>query len=881
MMKSITNIFGSANDRIVKKYLKHAKQINKLEPTYEKMSDEELQEAFAKLRQEINEEKRTLDDTLNESFAITREASKRVLGLRHYDVQMVGGMVLHDGNIAEMKTGEGKTLAATLAVILNATTGHGVHVVTVNDYLAKRDAEEMGKLYAFLGYTTGCITTDIHDEMARKAQYAADITYGTNNEYGFDYLRDNMKVRADEKVQREHNFAIVDEVDSILIDEARTPLIISGPTQRDINHYPRADEIAKQMEKGEKQETKPGEPEITTGDFIVDEKNRVIVMTEEGLVKAQELFDVENLYSLENAVLSHHLDQALKAHYLFEKDVDYVVNNGEIVIVDEFTGRLSEGRRYSEGLHQALEAKEGVEIQEESQTLAEITYQNYFRHYDKLAGMTGTAQTEATEFAQIYNLDVITIPTNLPLIRLDKNDLIYNTEREKLDAVVRKVKELHAKGQPVLIGTASIEKSELINQRLKKEKIPHNILNAKNHEHEAQIIMDAGQKAAVTVATNMAGRGVDIKIDDEVRKLGGLYILGTERHESRRIDNQLRGRSGRQGDGGESQFYLSLDDNLLRIFGGEKIRNIMNRLGVEEGEYIDSKIVTRSVEKAQKKVENMHYESRKNILEYDDVANHQRKAIYAFRNQLLDPEFDIGSKIRENRAEYIDHFLMECEIFEGAPREDYNIEKLSGLIKEELTIDIPEGLLERKERGEIFNIVTEILEKHYEEKMSVINPDQRSEIESVLYLRVLDPEWRDHLYEMDVLKTGIGLRGYNQKDPLTEYKQDSYKLFQDLTQRIKFEAVKILHLVQFDFGSAEEEQQAVEEIKNELESSIEETTLNQSFEEGTIAEPVPDQITKPITGTKKPKRNDPCPCGSGKKYKNCCGKSGPKKGLLA
>ncbi len=877
MFGNITKIFGSANDRLVKKYLKHTKLINALEPTYEALSDEELQEAFAALREEVNEGKKTLDNALNDSFAITREVSKRVLGLRHYDVQMVGGMVLHNGDIAEMKTGEGKTLAATLAVVLNAMTGHGVHVVTVNDYLAGRDAEDMGKLYGFLGYSTGCITTDIHDEMTRKAQYSADITYGTNNEYGFDYLRDNMKVRAEEKVQREHNYAIVDEVDSILVDEARTPLIISGPTQRDDNHYPRADEIAQKMEKGIKEETKPGEPEVTTGDFIIDEKNKVIIMTEQGLEKAQDLFDVENLYSLENAILSHHLDQALKAHYLFEKDVDYVISNNEVIIVDEFTGRLSEGRRYSEGLHQALEAKEGVEIQEESQTLAEITYQNYFRLYNKLAGMTGTAQTEATEFAQIYNLEVISIPTNVPVTRLDKNDLIYNTEREKLDAVVRKVKELHAKGQPVLIGTASIEKSEMIDERLKKEKIPHNILNAKNHEHEAQIIMDAGQKAAVTVATNMAGRGVDIKLTDEVKGLGGLYILGTERHESRRIDNQLRGRSGRQGDDGESQFYLSLDDNLLRIFGGEKIRNIMSRLGVEEGEYIDSKIVTRSVEKAQKKVENMHYESRKNILEYDDVANHQRKAIYAFRNQLLDSDYDIGSKIKENRGEYISSHLLECEIFEGAPREDFNLEKLSGLIKEELNVDIPVEMLTDKDREDINTTITEALERHYEEKMSVINPDQRAEIESVLYLRVLDPEWRDHLYEMDVLKTGIGLRGYNQKDPLTEYKQDSYKLFQDLIKRIKFEAIKILHLVQFDFESQEEEQQAVEEIKNELESSIEETTLNQSYEEGEIE----SAVTKPIEGTKKPKRNDPCPCGSGKKYKNCCGKSGPKKGLLA
>ena len=878
MLKNITKIFGSANDRLVKKYMKRAKSINTLEPKYEPMSDEELQEAFNELKQKVIDGKMTMDEALNDSFAITREVSKRVLGLRHYDVQLVGGMVLHDGNIAEMKTGEGKTLVATLAVVLNAMTGHGVHVVTVNDYLAKRDAEDMGRLYKFLGYSVGCITTDIHDDLTRKAQYDADITYGTNNEYGFDYLRDNMKVRLDEKVQREHHYAIVDEVDSILIDEARTPLIISGPTQRDVNNYPVADKIAKQMIKGEKKETKPGEPEETTGDFIVDEKNRVIIMTEQGLEKAQQLFGVENLYSLENAILSHHLDQALKAHYLFEKDVDYVVKDGEIIIVDEFTGRLSEGRRYSEGLHQALEAKEGVEIQEESQTLAEITYQNYFRLYDKLAGMTGTAQTEATEFAQIYNLEVVSIPTNVPVERLDRNDLIYNTEKEKLNAVVKKVKELYSKGQPVLIGTASIEKSEMIHERLKKEKIPHNILNAKNHEYEAQIIKDAGQKGAVTVATNMAGRGVDIKLTDEVRGLGGLYILGTERHESRRIDNQLRGRSGRQGDPGESQFYLSLDDNLLRIFGGEKIKNIMNRLGVEEGEYIDSKIVTRSVEKAQKKVENMHYESRKNILEYDDVANHQRKAIYAFRNQLLDPNYDIASKIKENRAEYIEHHMMESEIFEGAPKEDYNLEKLSGMIKEELNVDIPVELLKDKDRDEIFQTVTDILEKHYEEKMSVIDPAQRAEIESVLYLRVLDPEWRDHLYEMDVLKTGIGLRGYNQKDPLTEYKQDSYRLFQDLIQRIKFEAIKILHLVQFDFGTPEEEQQAVEEIKNELESSIEDTTLNQSYEEGEITD---SEVTKPIKGTKKPKRNDPCPCGSGKKYKNCCGKSGPKKGLLA
>jgi len=873
MIKSVLKIFGTQNDKIVKNYLKQVKKINALETQYEALDDEALKAAFDVLREEVLNGAKALSDVLYDSFAITREVAKRTLDMRHYDVQMVGGMVLNDGNIAEMKTGEGKTLVATLAVVLNAMTGKGVHVVTVNDYLAKRDSEEMGVLYKFLGYTVGCLTDDLNGEETRKEQYSADITYGTNNEYGFDYLRDNMKVREEEKVQRVHNYAIVDEVDSILIDEARTPLIISGPTQRDHNYYAKADVIAKQMERGEKIETKAGEPEQTTGDFIVDEKNRTVVMTEDGLQKAQDLFEVDNLYNLENAALSHHLDQALKAHNIFEKDVDYVVQNNEIIIVDEFTGRLSEGRRYSEGLHQALEAKEAVEIQEESQTLAEITYQNYFRLYEKLAGMTGTAQTEATEFSQIYTLDVISIPTNVPIARDDKNDLIYNTEREKLDAVVKRVNELHTKGQPVLIGTASIEKSEMIDARLKKEKIPHNMLNAKNHAQEAEIIMNAGQKGAVTVATNMAGRGVDIKIDDEVRALGGLMILGTERHESRRIDNQLRGRSGRQGDAGESQFFLSLDDNLLRIFGGEKIRNIMNRLGVEDGEYIDSKIVTRSVEKAQKKVENQHYESRKHILEYDDVANHQRKAIYAFRNQLLDPEFDIAAKIKENRLEYVGHLLSECEIFEGMPTEDFNVEKLASLVKEELNIEVADTPFDGKEVDALIEMINTMMENVYEEKMAQVDPEQRQEIERILYLQVLDPQWRDHLYEMDVLKTGIGLRGYNQKDPLTEYKQDSYKLFTDLVGRIKLEAVKVLQLVQFDFKSPEEEEAAVENIREELESDVSEATLSTD-------EPV-EKKNKPFTADKKPKRNEPCPCGSGKKYKNCCGQSGPKKGLLA
>lgn len=865
MIKSILNIFGTQNDKIVKNYSKKVKLITNLEKNYESLNDDELKESFNNLKNSVQNGDKSLDDVLIDSFAITREASKRTLNMRHYDVQMVGGLVLHDGNIAEMKTGEGKTLVATLAVILNAMDGQGVHVVTVNDYLASRDSNEMKPLYEFLGYSVGCITDDIRDEESRKAQYNSDITYGTNNEFGFDYLRDNMKVRAEEKVQRKHNFVIVDEVDSILIDEARTPLIISGPTQRAKQNYGKANEIANNMEQGEVLPTNPGEKEETTGDFIVDEKNRTIVMTEDGLQKAQDLFEVENLYDLENASLSHTLDNALKAHYLFEKDVDYVVQNDEIVIVDEFTGRLSEGRRFSEGLHQALESKENVQIQDESQTLAEITYQNYFRLYNKLAGMTGTAQTEATEFAQIYTLDVISIPTNIPVTRIDKNDLIYNTEREKLDAVVKRVKEVSENGQPILIGTASIEKSELIHERLKKEKIPHNVLNAKNHDQEAKIILNAGQKGAVTVATNMAGRGVDIKIDDEVRSLGGLMILGTERHESRRIDNQLRGRSGRQGDAGESQFFLSLDDNLLRIFGGEKIRSIMSRLGVEEGEFIDSKIVTRSVEKAQKKVENQHYESRKHILEYDDVANHQRKAIYAFRNQLLDTEFNIDDKLAENRAEYIEYLLSESEIFDGMSHEDYNLEKLTALIQEELLVGIEDTPFIGKEIDELRVMLTKMINDVYEEKMEPLEKEQRDEVERVLYLQILDQQWRDHLYEMDVLKTGIGLRGYNQKDPLTEYKQESYRLFTALVTRIKLEAVKVLQVVQFDFKSPEEEKEKVEQLRDEMSSDVNESHTNK----------------EPQVAQKKPKRNEPCPCGSGKKYKNCCGQSGPKKGTLA
>ncbi len=870
----VKKVFGTKNDKIVKQYLKRVQQINALEPTYEKMSDEELKTAFETLKQEVKSGEKTLDDVLYDSFAITREASKRTTGLRHYDVQMVGGMVLHDGKIAEMKTGEGKTLVASLAITLNAMSGKGVHLVTVNDYLAKRDAEDMGRIYEFLGYSVGVITNDIQDDATRKAQYDADITYGTNNEFGFDYLRDNMKYDLTEKVQREHNFVIVDEVDSILIDEARTPLIISGPTNRTLENYHKANQVAKSLVRATKKDEK-GEIDPNSGDFIVDEKNRTVILTESGNDKAEKEFGVDNLYSLENASLSHHLDQALKAQNIFEKDVDYVVKDGEVVIVDEFTGRLSEGRRFSEGLHQALEAKEGVVIQEESQTLADITFQNYFRMYNKLAGMTGTAQTEATEFAQIYNLDVISIPTNVPVKRDDRNDLIYKSEREKFEAVINKIKELHKKGQPVLIGTASIEKSELLHELMKQAKVPHSVLNAKNHESEAMIIQDAGKKGAITVATNMAGRGVDIKIDDEVKELGGLYIIGTERHESRRIDNQLRGRSGRQGDPGVSQFYLSLEDNLLRIFGSDKIKNIMERLGIEEGEHIESGMVTRAVENAQKKVENLHYESRKHILEYDDVANEQRKVIYTYRNELLNPEFDLSDKVKLNRQEYIYDMLSRAGIYEGIAQEDYDLDKLIAILKEEVLIEFEEDDFKDLEADAIAEKIEKVLTHMYDQKMSVVDAKQRSDIEKLIYLQTVDNAWREHLYQMDTLKTGIGLRGYNQKDPLTEYKKESYEMFVDLIDRIKFDSIKMLQNIQLrDENEQQEREEAMQKMMQELESAADDAVMNKE----SVLEPQNSEHEKVA---KKIARNDPCPCGSGKKYKNCCGKSGPKKGLLA
>ena len=851
MLKSlVSKILGSRNNKLIKLYTKEVQKINALESSYASLSDTELQNAFNELKTLVQNGESSLQDVLHKSFAITREASKRTLGMRHFDVQLIGGMTLNDGRIAEMKTGEGKTLVATLAVCLNALCGRGVHVVTVNDYLANRDAKELEPLYNFLGFSVGIITNDLRDDNARLEAYRADIVYGTNNEFGFDYLRDNMKYDLSQKVQREHYFAIIDEVDSILIDEARTPLIISGPVNRTLEHYQIANSVAQKL----KNET----------DFTIDEKNRVILLTEEGIKNAESLFKVDNLYSIENATLSHHLDQALKANYLFIKDKDYVVQDNEVVIVDEFTGRLSEGRRFSEGLHQAIEAKEKVDIKEESQTLADITFQNYFRLYEKLSGMTGTAQTEATEFLQIYNLEVVSIPTNVPVQRKDLNDLIYKSEREKFNAVINKITELHKKGQPVLVGTASIEKSEILHELLKKCRIPHTILNAKQHSKEAEIIKDAGVKGAVTIATNMAGRGVDIKITDEIRELGGLYIIGTERHESRRIDNQLRGRAGRQGDPGVSQFYLSLEDSLLRIFGSDKIKGIMERLGLKEGEHIESGLVTRSVESAQKKVENLHFESRKHLLEYDDVANEQRKAVYKLRNELLSEDFSLEERIKTNREITAQSLLYKAQILPGDDASNFDLSSLQAQLSEELGFKLES--CENLSYDELLEKLITQMSQSYEEKMSKLESSQRSQIERIIYLQVLDSSWREHLYTMDNLKTGIGLRGYNQKDPLVEYKKESYNLFLEFIENLKIETTRMLHIIQL----REQEEEVADKMLQDMQEELNEDL--QTFE-------AQDSSSKPQKA--KISRNDPCPCGSGKKYKLCHGKSGPKKGLLA
>ena len=845
--KILTKIFGSSNDRYLKQLRPLVARINDLEGEMQALDDEGLAARTVAYKERVANGE-TLDALLPEAFAVVREAGRRVLGERHYDVQLIGGIVLHQGKIAEMKTGEGKTLTSTLAVYLNALSGKGVHVVTVNDYLAGRDSEWMGRIYNFLGMTYGKIVHGLNDVERRQA-YAADVTYGTNNEFGFDYLRDNMKFDLKDFCQRGFNFAIVDEVDSILIDEARTPLIISGPAELSTELYKNVDRVIPRFAKEEH--------------YTVDEKSRQVSLTEEGVALGEKLLEVENLYDPANIEVLHHLNQSLKAHILFKKDVDYIVRDNQVVIVDEFTGRTMEGRRYSDGLHQALEAKEKVKIEQENQTLASITFQNYFRMYAKLAGMTGTADTEAAEFKKIYNLDVVVMPTNMPMVRIDYADVIYKNEAAKYRAVVKEISELHKKGQPVLVGTISIDVSEKISAMLKKAKIEHEVLNAKHHAREAEIIAGAGQLGKVTIATNMAGRGTDIKLGPGVVEVGGLHILGTSRHESRRIDNQLRGRSGRQGDPGSSRFYLSLEDDLLRIFGSDRISAIMNKLGMEEDEPIEHGMISRAIENAQRKVEGHNFDIRKHLLEYDDVMNKQREIIYRQRREVLAGE-DVVQVVGDMFEDMVDvvvgEFFQEKidshewhwdefkermgEIFHRAP--DWPEEDLTGL-----TLDT-------------FRAKTlDFVRAAYAEQDEVNGAETQRQIEKLILLQVVDSHWKDHLLSMDHLKEGIGLRGYGQKNPLNEYKREGFQLFQNMVERVKSQTVSSLMRVRVV------REDDVERMEEERRRKQEQEMLRMNRVAGGEADTTPKQVRR---DGDKTGRNAMCPCGSGKKYKRCCGK---------
>ncbi|WP_462323291.1 preprotein translocase subunit SecA [Desulfoplanes sp.] len=834
MLGIVKNIFGSKNERHLKKLGPLVERINGLEAGVTGLDDQEFPARIAAWKEEVAGGK-SPDDLLPEVYALVREASKRVLGMRHFDCQLVGGVILHQGKIAEMKTGEGKTLVATLPIVLNALTGKGVHLVTVNDYLATRDAEWMGRLYNFLGLTVGVVVHGL-DDAQRKEAYNADITYGTNNEFGFDYLRDNMKFYKEQLVQRDLHYAIVDEVDSILIDEARTPLIISGPGEESTSLYGRINAIIPRLEN----ET----------DYTVDEKAKTAMLTDEGVAKCEEILDVDNLFDAGNITLQHHILQALKAYALFTRDVDYIVTDGQVVIVDEFTGRLMPGRRYSDGLHQALEAKEHVKVEAENQTLASITFQNYFRMYDKLAGMTGTADTEAVEFRQIYDLDVMVIPTNQSMQRKDFPDAVYRNQDEKYAAIVQEIRELHHKGQPVLVGTTSIEKSELISRELKKLHIPHSVLNAKQHEMEAEIVAEAGHKGKVTIATNMAGRGTDIVLGEGVREVGGLHILGTERHESRRIDNQLRGRSGRQGDPGSSRFFLALDDDLLRLFGSDRIAGLMDKLGMEEGQSIENKMISRAIENAQSKVEGHNFDIRKQLLEYDDVMNQQRTVIYSLRRDLM---------TTDDMENVIDGFMEDVLDEVYAPMDPGNKEG----------VDAETRTMVRSKLDEIFNLRRADHSKelpHREKAVEGIRVlftdlkkdagDQYSEILRFFLLDSLDRNWKEHLLNMDHLKEGIGLRGYGQKDPKQEYKREGFSLFQDLLFRIKENTFQPLTRLQLQVVKEEE-------FKHEEQKDLQYAGGEEPGQEK--KEPV--RRSAPKVG-----RNDPCSCGSGKKYKHCCGR---------
>ena len=886
MASFLTKIFGSRNDRLIKQYRRKVAVINKLEPEMKALSDEQLKAKTAEFRQRLADGA-SLDSLLPEAFAVVREASFRVLGMRHFDVQLIGGMVLNDGKIAEMRTGEGKTLTATLAVYLNALPGKGAHVVTVNDYLASRDAAWMGKVYNFLGMTVGTILSNQPNDQ-KQAAYAADITYGTNNEFGFDYLRDNMEYETGARRQRGLFFAIVDEVDSILIDEARTPLIISGPAEGSTDIYVAIDKIPDMLVR---QKQEKGE-----GDYWVDEKQHTVQLSEAGHEKVEKIMvDMgllpagQSLYSPTNIMLLHYLNAALRAHTLFVKDQHYVVQNGEVIIVDEFTGRLMKGRRWSDGLHQAVEAKEGVEIQQENQTFASITFQNYFRMYEKLSGMTGTADTEAYEFQEIYGLETVVIPTHRMMIRDDQQDKVYRTAKEKYKAIVDDVKECYGRGQPVLVGTTSIENSELISDMLTKEGIPHNVLNAKQHEREAQIVMEAGRPGMVTIATNMAGRGTDIvlgggiskaleqidndeTLSDEQKKakkeeikaqwqvdhdrvvgLGGLRIIGSERHESRRIDNQLRGRSGRQGDPGSSRFYLSMEDPLLRIFAGEKMQALMNKLRLPEGEAIEAGIVSRSIETAQRKVESRNFDIRKQLLEYDDVANDQRKEIYALRNEILENK-DVSGPVKELRDGYFTS-LFRHYVPADTVEEQWDLEGLEKELKENWNLDVPlKATLEKSESSddqELLDMLLAATNKVYDEKVALVGHEAFAQFERNVLLQFLDQRWREHLSQLDMLRQGIYLRGYAQKQPKQEYKRKAFELFANLLETVGADVTRVLMNVQIRQPEPEE----VAAAQQEAQTPAQQEALPQ--EEDPFAH----------VG-----RNDPCPCGSGKKFKDCHGK---------
>jgi preprotein translocase subunit SecA len=919
--KFLTKLFGSSNQRFLKTVGPLVEKINSLEPSMKALSDQELRARTASFKEQVQRvvgdttdkeerkrlERTALDEILPEAFAIVREASVRTTGMRHFDVQLIGGIVLHQGKIAEMRTGEGKTLVATLPAYLNALTGRGgVHVITVNDYLASRDAEWMGQIHRFLGLEVGCIQNDM-DDFERQAAYAADITYGTNNEFGFDYLRDNMKFDLATCVQRGHYFAIVDEVDSILIDEARTPLIISGPSDEATDKYKNADAIIPHLKKGEDVDGKK------TGDYVVDEKAHTAVLTEEGVDKAERLLGVGNLYDPSNMELLHCVEQALKAHTLYRLDHQYVVQDGEVIIVDDFTGRLMKGRRWSDGLHQAVEAKEGVVIEKENQTLATITLQNYFRLYEKLSGMTGTAETEAAEFASTYKLDVIVIPTHMPMVRTDFSDVIYRTLPEKWDAVIEEIKECNTKGQPALVGTVSVENSELIARRLAKDKVPHNVLNAKYHEREAEIVAQAGRKGSVTIATNMAGRGTDIllggnpdfmareflkkdEIDPdeatedqwrvafeqakrivedehkEVVSLGGLHIIGTERHESRRIDNQLRGRAGRQGDPGSSRFFLSLEDDLMRIFAGDKVKALMQRLGMEKGVAIESKMVSKRIAAAQKSVEGRNFEARKHLLEYDDVMNKQRETIYGLRRQLMEEpdqrDYLMGDPPQAGVAYDLLSDLTRQYLNPEVSQDDWDTDNYKIQIKtiydfdaDSERLDIPNMTSE-----EVVDAIWERLKVKYEIKEQQIGPEAMRTYERIIMLNIIDAQWKDHLLSLDHLKQGIGLVGYGQKDPLVEYKKQSFDLFQEMLDRIDTATIRSLFNLQVVSEQPPDTLQQRRMARRP--AALRFTGPNQG------AAPAGEENGKVRTVTRdQPKvgRNESCPCGSGKKYKKCHG----------